>query len=262
MRAWIDVDLRSLDLSELARYWPVNLGASTRRWTTRNIHIGKVDEGKLALVLELPVEDPLSLKIRSISGTLEYSGLDISYLDAFPKVTGVTGTATFSDDRFDLDISRGNLQDIALEHGVVHITQLDTDKGQVAIDLMVRGPLATALELVNQKPLGLGGEVVINPATVSGEMAVKLELQFPLREDVQLSDVRVSAAANMRGVGMKLEPSSFVVANSDLELKLSNTTMKIIGQVELNGVSLSLDWHENFCTGTRFSASLYFEWYS
>jgi hypothetical protein len=252
MRAWIDVDLRSLDLSELARYWPVNLGASTRRWTTRNIHIGKVDEGKLALVLELPVEDPLSLKIRSISGTLEYSGLDISYLDAFPKVTGVTGTATFSDDRFDLDISRGNLQDIALEHGVVHITQLDTDKGQVAIDLMVRGPLATALELVNQKPLGLGGEVVINPATVSGEMAVKLELQFPLREDVQLSDVRVSAAANMRGVGMKLEPSSFVVANSDLELKLSNTTMKIIGQVELNGVSLSLDWHENFVPGQGF----------
>jgi hypothetical protein len=252
MRARIDADLRSFELSELERYWPTNLLASARRWATRNIRSGKVDEGKLGLVLELPVDDPLNAKIRSISGTLEYSGLDVSYFNAFPKMTGVVGTATFSGDRFDLDILRGNLQDIVLDHGVVHVTQLDTDREQIAIDLMVRGPLATALELVNQKPLGLVEEVGINPTTVGGDMAARLGLQFPLRDDVQLSDVQVSAAANMRGVQMKLEPSGFVVASSDLELKLSNTTLKVAGQVELNGVPLSLDWHEIFVSGQGF----------
>jgi hypothetical protein len=252
MRARINADLRTFELSELERYWPVNLGASARQWTTRNIRTGKVDEGKLGLVLESPVEDPLSPKIRSISGTLEYSGLDFSYFDAFPKMTGVAGTATFSGDRFDLNILRGNLQDIALDHGVVHITQLDTDREQVAIDLVFRGPLATVLGVVNRKPLNFLGEIGINPAMVGGDIAARLGLQFPLRDDVQLSDMRVSAAANMQRVRMKPGPLGFVVANSDLELKLSNTTMKVAGQMELNGVPLSLDWHKNFSTGQGF----------
>jgi uncharacterized protein YhdP len=252
MHARIDADFRSLELSQLARYWPVNLGTSARRWTTQNIRNGKVDEGKFGLVLELPVDDLLSPKILSISGMLEYSGLDVSYFDAFPKVTGVVGTATFSSNRFDLDILRGDLQDIALDHGVVHMTQLDTDREQIAIDLVVRGPLAMALELVNQKPLNLVRGVGINPAMVGGDMAARLGLQFPLRDDVQLSDVRVSAAANMRGVRMKPGPSGFIVTNSDLELKLSNRTLKIAGQVELNGVPLSLDWHEFFVLGQGF----------
>ena len=252
IRARIDADLQSLDMASLARYWPVNIGVPARRWTIQSIRTGKVDEGKLGLVLEIPVDDPLSPKIQSISGTLEYSGLDVSYFETFPKVTGVVGTATFSGGRFDLDILQGNLQDIALDHGVVHLTQLDTDREQIAIDLVVRGPLATALELVNRKPLGLVGEVGINPATVGGEMAARLGLRFPLREDVRLADVRVSAAANMRGVRMKPGPSGFVVENSDLELKLSNTTLKVAGRVQLNGVPLSLDWHEIFVPGQGF----------
>jgi len=252
IRARIDADLRNMEVAGLSRYWPVNLGTSARRWTTQNIRTGKVDEGKLGLVLELPVDDPLNPQIQSITGTLEYSGLDVRYFEAFPKVTGVVGTATFSGDRFDLDILRGNLQNIALDHGVVHMTQLDTDREQIAIDLVVRGPLVTALELVNRKPLGLVGEVGINPAAVGGEMAARLGLRFPLRDDVQLSDVRVSGAANMRGVRMKPGPSGFVVENSDLELKLSNSTLKVAGQVQLNGVPLSLDWHEIFASGQGF----------
>ena len=252
MRARIDAKLRDLEMAELSRYWPVNIGTSARRWTTQNIRTGKVDEGKLGLVLELPVDNLLNPIIQSTTGTLEYSGLDVSYFEAFPKVTGVVGTATFSGDRFDLDILRGNLQDITLDHGVVHMTQLDTDREQIAIDLVVRGPLVTALELVNLKPLGLVGEVGINPATVDGEMAARLGLHFPLRDDVRLSDVRVSGAANMRGVQMKPGPSGFVVENSDLELKLSNSTLKVAGQVQLNGVPLSLDWHKIFVSGQGF----------
>ena len=139
-----------------------------------------------------------------------------------------------------------------MDHGVVHMTQLDTDREQIAIDLVVRGPLVTALELVNRKPPGLVGEVGINPVAVGGEMAARLGLRFPLRDDVQFSDVRVSGAANMRGVRMKPGPSGFVVENSDLELKLSNSTLKIAGQVQLNGVPLSLDWHEIFASGQGF----------
>ena len=113
----------------------------------------------------------------------------------------------------------------------------------------MRGPLSTALVLADREPLGLVGDVGIDPAAVEGEMATRLAFSFPLRKDVSLSEVTVSSAANMRGVGMKPGPFGFVLENSDLELKLSNNTMKVAGQVMLNGVPLSLDWHEIFAEG-------------
>ena len=51
---------------------------------------------------------------------------------------------------------------------------------------------------------------------------------------------------------MRPRPSGFVVENSDLELKLSNSTLKVAGQVQLNGVPLSLDWHKIFVSGQGF----------
>lgn len=251
-RSSIDGELRGLPMSDLARYWPLDWGAAARRWTITNIRSGMVEEGRVNLVLETAVDAPLSSEIQSISGTLTYNGLEVSYVDGFPKATDVAGTARFSGDRFDLDVTRGRLQDIELDHGVIHMTQLDTDKEKIAIDLVLRGPLASALEIANRKPLGLVGEVGLDPAAVGGEMAARLGLRFPLRSDVQLSDVRVSSVANLRAVQMKPGPFGFTLENSDLELKLSNATMKVAGQVQLNGVPLTVDWHEMFVSGKDF----------
>ena len=75
---------------------------------------------------------------------------------------------------------------------------------------------------------------------------------FRSRADVKLNQVNVVGATNMRGVSMNPGPFGFQLSNSDLELKLSNKVLKVGGRVEMNGVPLSVNWHEDFVASEDF----------
>ena len=202
----------------LDKLWPTSLGAEARKWVTTNIRKGIVDKASLKLVTQTPMQMLDGLRIQSLSGGLEFRDLEVAYFDGFPKVRNIKGTATFTRDRLNLDVTRGSLMDLDIDNGVVQLSQLDTDKERISIDLVARGPLATTLSLANRKPLGFVGEVGIDPAAVGGEMAARLGFRFPLRADVKLNQVNVVGATNMRGVSMNPGPFGFQLSNSDLEL--------------------------------------------
>lgn len=246
LRSRVDTVLTDLKMSGLKNYWPAGVGEAARQWTTHNIATGHVDEGLLGLVLETPLKNLSESKIQSISGSLKYSNLIVGYFEGFPKVTEVGGTASFSRDRFDLEIARGKLVDVEVDRASVNMSRLDTDSEQISIDLVLRGPLSTALAIANRKPLNLVGEIGIDPVAVGGEMAAQLSFRFPLRSDVNLEDVSVISTANLRNVRMDPGPFGFDLTNSDLELRLTDSALQIGGQVVLNGVPLSVDWQEMF----------------
>jgi hypothetical protein len=252
LSARIEAVLSDLPMAELEKYWPVGLAESARRWTTVNIRSGTVDEGTLGLAVQVPLKRPEATEVQSLSGTLGYSDLSVAYFADFPKVTGIAGTAAFSHDQFNLDIIRGQLLDVRVESGVIKMSRLDSDSEQISIDLVMRGPLAAALAIANRKPLGLVGEVGIDPSAVGGEMAARLGFRFPLRSDVSVDQVTVSAAANLRDVNINPGPFGYQLSNADLELKLANSAMKVGGQVRLNGVPLTVDWHELFSDAGAF----------
>lgn len=249
-RAQLDARVRNVQMAKLASYWPAGLGVEAREWTTENIRKGTVDEGTVAVVFQVTALNPLELDAQSVAGTLRFRDLEVSYLGELPKVTGVAGTASFTHDRFSLDLTRGQLKDVKVDHGVVNMTRLDTDSEEIAIDLVLRGPLATALGVVDSKPLALVSDLGLDPANTGGTMALRLGLRFPLRGDVRTDQIDISAAANLRGVHVSPGPFDLDLTDGSLDLKLSRAAMKIEGSARLNGVPLTLDWHEEFDDAT------------
>tara|TARA_Y100001934_G_scaffold57566_1_gene71320 strand:- start:25875 stop:29177 length:3303 start_codon:yes stop_codon:yes gene_type:complete len=239
----------NIQIESLAHFWPVPLGAEAREWVTNNIKKGKVDRVSVKLVAQTPIQKIDSFRVQSLSGGINFRNLEVGYFKGFPKVQNVGGTATFTKDRFDLDVARGSLLDLKIDNGVVRLSQLDSDEEQISIDLVARGPLATALSLANRKPLGFVGGMGINPAAVGGEMAARLGFRFPLRTDVKLKEVNIVGAANLDNVSMKPGPFGFELSNSDLELKISNDVLRVGGQAEVNGVPIVVDWHEMIASG-------------
>ena len=246
LRTRLDAELHKLQMSDLSRFWPGELSSATRAWITNNIRSGFVGRGSISLTLDLPLLALSEPEIRSISGTFDYENLVVAYFNPFPELSSIEGTATFSHDRIDFNVTRGKLLDLSVDHGVINLTRLDTENENVSIDLVLRGPLVTALALADREPLGLAGNLGIDTTAVSGEVAARLAFQFPLSSDLRLSQVIVSSAANLRGVGVNSGPYGLALSDSDLELKLSDGTMKVSGQVLLNGVPLSIEWHEIF----------------
>ena len=252
VRLRLDAAVRNLDMAKLPRYWPKGLGKSARDWVTMNIRAGRVSRGTIAMVLHAPAKKPTRMTAESISGGLEYRDLVVRYFAGLPNAVEVAGTASFTKDRFDLDVAAGRVDDVQLENGVIHMTALDTDNERIAIDLVLQGSLATALRVADSPPLGYVRKLGIEPREIGGAMAMRLGFRFPLRTDVTLAEVQAYAAANMRGVQMPSGPFGVELSEGDLELKLASGTMQVGGKVLLNGVPLTIDWQEEFNPGTPF----------
>ena len=69
LRARLDAEVRDLEVSDLARYWPKKLGSAAHAWTTSNIRSGQVEKGQLALILDVPMASLTEPEIRSVSGS-------------------------------------------------------------------------------------------------------------------------------------------------------------------------------------------------
>ncbi len=252
MRVRFDATVEEVPMADLSAYWPIGLGVAARRWVLENITAGKVREGRLNMVAEIPVDDPRSIGVESLSGTLRYEGLEVSYFAALPKVVDVWGTASFGRDRFDLSISGGKLHDITVDDGVINMTQLDTDNERIRIDLLLRGPLETALEVIDHEPLRFVSDLGLDPKAITGAMAMRLGFRFPLRTDVTADQIDVYATANLRGMTLKNGPYGLSARDGDLELRLGERTMQVGGTIKLNGVPVTLDWFEDFNRRTEF----------
>jgi hypothetical protein len=163
LRAQINGLASNIEIERLPHFWPISFGAEAREWVTTNIRKGKVDRMSVKLVAQTPIQTMDNFRVHSLSGELDFHNLEVKYFKGFPKVEDIEGTASFTKDRFDLDVARGRLLDLKIDNGVVNLSQLESDKEQISIDLVVRGPLATALMLANREPLGFVGGIGIDP---------------------------------------------------------------------------------------------------
>jgi hypothetical protein len=252
LRARINGLASNIEIESLAHFWPNSLGLEAREWVTTNIRKGKFDQVSFKMVAQTPIQKMNNFRVHSLSGGINFSNLEVEYFKGFPKVRDIEGTATFTKDRLDFDVVSGRLLDLEIDNGVVHLSQLDSDEEQISIDLVAQGPLATALSLANREPLGFVGGLGIDPGKVGGKMAARLGFRFPLRTEVKLSQVNVVGAANLDGVSIKPGPFGLELSDSNLELKVSNSVLKVSGQAEINGVPLVVDWHEIFASGEGF----------
>lgn len=254
MQLRVHARLAEVPMAELENYWPIGLGKNARDWTTANIRDGIVRSGQMDLLLGIPLDDPAAASTVSLSGTLDYAGLSVRYMPEMPKVTGIDGTATFDQDSFDLLARTGRLHDIVVEQASINMFDLDTDIEKITIDIGLRGPLRTALEVLDHEPLRLIGPRGIETAGVSGDATARLILKFPLKMSLSVDDISKTATASLREVAMLPGPFDLEVRNGTLALKIDDREMHVDGKVDLNGVPVALDWMEKYGKSVPFSS--------
>ncbi|MGE4218532.1 MAG: AsmA-like C-terminal domain-containing protein [Alphaproteobacteria bacterium] len=244
--------LAEVPMADLENYWPIGLGKNARDWTTANIRDGIVRSGQVDVLLGIPLGDPAAAAAASLSGTLNYEGLSVRYMPGMPKVTDIDGTATFDLDSFDLLVRTGRLDDIKVEQASINMFDLDTDIEKITIDIGMRGPLRTALEVLDHEPLHLIGPRGIETRGVSGDATARLTLNFPLKMALTVDDISKTATASLRDVALSPGPFDLDVRNGTLALKIDDREMHVEGRTDLNGVPVALDWVEKYGKSAPF----------
>src|SRR5262249_35224010 len=185
------VTLTGLNIAELQDYWPADVSADARAWLTANLVAGTIGEASAQIALTFPNTPGSPAKLERLQGTLQYQDLEVHYLRPMPAATGVSGSASFDQQGFRIQLDTGHIADMQITPGTVEITGLDRSQDAIAIRVDVNAPLRTVLTVLNQPPLNLLADFGIDPATPAGQVTTQLGIAFPLRGQIQLSNVDI-----------------------------------------------------------------------
>ena len=250
----VKLSATGLNLDRLGDYWPVGMAADARGWVVPNIRTGTAKRAELTANLRLPPDGGIdALELAELTGTIDYTNLDVHYLRPMPPVTNVDGTASFTDERFDLQIARGRLGDLTLPDGDIAITGLHEDDQAIDIAFGLQGELRQALQLLDHPRLDLLGRLGLDPNSVSGRIRRgDVAFAFPLVDDLTFERTQVQADAALSGVRVADFALGQEVSDGTLELSVNKAGMTVTGPARLGGVQVSeMTWQERFEAGAE-----------
>ncbi len=250
MNLRLDGSVSHISAPLLPRYWPPDLAKDARDWVLSHIRKGRVEEANMSVVARFPDGEVQNVEIESLNGTIRLRDVEVDYFPPLTPVRGVDADMTFTDNRFDIAVSDGRIQELLVDEGSVVITGLAGEDQDISIDLIVRGPLVSALSILDSEPLRFVSDLGIDATSISGEAAARLVFDFPLLKTLKVEQVAVAAGATLRNVAMKNGPYGIALSDAALELQLTGAGMTVSGDAALNSAPVKLAWQENF-SGTE-----------
>lgn len=241
----LNVKGQNIPMNSLPTYWPDQLALNPRNWVTQHLSNGIVTQANMKLKLHTTDTDPV---IEQINGTMQFTGITVDYLAPLPPVANTSGHVKFDDKIFDIVLESGDLKDIQLQQGVVNIWGLQENEQYIDIHLGLKGPLRTAIEVIDSEPLKFASKKDIYPQEVVGDMTGQLFFHFPLSNDLLMENMDIKMAADIQNARIENAWEDRALENATLALNINQKEMMITGTGTIEGVTGQIKWLENFDT--------------
>ena len=242
--------LRNMSPDQLEHYWPKSLGSAARSWVLAHISDGLVPEARASVQLHLPKDG--DLEVVSLTGDMDIEGVTVDYLPPMPKAMNASGTARFTDKKFDIFITQSEAQGMNLEKAIISLTGLDQADQFADMDIFITGPVKNAMQMIEHEPLGFSTALGIDPDRTSGSANLHLKLEMPLLKALTLDQVNITADAEMNDVFIDNVVLGQGIRSDMLDIKIDRQGLDIEGDVKLGDLAATLAWRRNFGSGGAF----------
>ena len=265
-----EATIEDLPVAALATLWPESAARAARNWIGANISQGRIARAAVRLRGERPGSDgapaPASgeappavpaaaaasdataraFRLDALDGSVAFDGLQVRYLPDLPPVTGVKGSATFSASDWQFDVAGADLGAVTIGGAKVAIHGLDEDTPRITIEAPVSGPLGELLGVLDREPFGFARSFGVDPATVTGRIAGRLQLDFPLGEKVDLGNAGLVASARIEDAGLPRLIEGHPIDAGNFDLWVDGSGLDLSGSARLAGIPVNLKWDERF----------------
>ncbi|HET9149655.1 MAG TPA: AsmA-like C-terminal domain-containing protein [Alphaproteobacteria bacterium] len=253
----IEVRTQELAVKTLIRYWPVGAIGHTREWLAPNLLSGSVHDVRIALDIGPNADGDLD--VVSADGTFSFQDVAVAFFRPLPVAENLSGSATLKTDSLTVSINSGKVQDLAVSDGTVAVTGLSAHDQDLAVETVVKGPLRTALEILDSPRFGYAKKLGIDPSTAKGEVAARLRVTLPLIDQVMEEKLTIQANANLRGVTVPKAALGLDVANGALSLAVDRDGLTLKGNADVAGAPARFALEENFGDASGVRRRVYFD---
>lgn len=242
------LDVPTLPVNDLKKYWPLGQGGGARAWVTTNLREGTISSATADLTARLQIFGPKAgdFELDSVNGRFSVEGFEVDYLAPLPPITDASATATFSETRFDFAVQKGSVGALSVADGTVNILNIGTPQVDLSVSTLVTGPVKDALAILNHPRLDLLTRVGLQTGKAQGSHATRLQISFPLLDDLRTKDVQISATSNVEGLALNEVIQGQGIKETYMSLELSNDWLHASGSTLFADARTRFLWSEDF----------------
>lgn len=233
-------------VDDFPRYWPKKLAPGAWEWCTSRLHDGVVP--RLNANFTFATRDGAT-EVTGLDARFDVQRLSVDYLPPLPPVHNAVGSATADLKTLRIDIDGGEAAGLFVRDGSVLFPNLDQDPSNIDIDLLVSGPVRAAMRLISSPPLEYTQRLGINPEQASGETLTRLQLRFPLLDDLKDEDLEVDAVVDLRDFGVAGVVEGVDITGGQARLLIDETRLRADGRLTVAGVDGELRVTTSFVDG-------------
>ncbi len=248
----LEAVLKDFPFNGFKRYWPKSLAEPSRDWIINHLSQGSIQETQADFSVYLPGGDFSAVDMKSVTGELRFTGLSVDFLSPMPPASKLAGTAIFSHNHIDFNVTSGHVGALSIEDSTVKMWDLDTDIEKARVEAVVRGSARDLLTVLDEEPLGAARYLGIDSSQVKGEMVGRMVFAFPLRRDLDLPMVTISAAANLTDVTLPDMVLGEDMTQGDLSVKVTRDMMSVDGNAVFDGVPARVSGVNHFTDHAPF----------
>ncbi len=243
MRFQVKVD--KFPFGELSRFWPRYLAEPAWEWCKDGLIGGYAENASFSFDFgyRRQTEDWGLIALKGIGQLVDG---DLFYLEGMPVVHNVYGTAHFTERNILIDIDKGVSDGVIITGGKVNIYDLDKYDNFISIDLIGNSSVTDALKLIDNPPLEFTSEMGLKPETISGNVDVRLKLDFELRQDLDTKDIKVDVAADLHDIVMSDLVKPHKLAAEAMKLNVNTSGWSLEGKGLFDEIPVNLVMNEKF----------------
>jgi len=247
----IEAQVQDADPGLLLRLWPGCFQSYARNWVLNNVRSGKISKGHMRMALGAQALKRLRAtgQVPDEAATAEFavSDLAFTYADGLPAIIATRGNMQFAGRRFTAQMPDAASQMpsgrvLTLTNANYEVSDFLDPSPRGRITFEANGPIETALEFLNAKPLGLVSASGLRFTDLTGDFTGKLELELPVTRAPQPGDLNLKATASLRSLRLAHTIGGYALQGGTVDLQASEAALRADGDLLINGVAAKVFW--------------------
>ena len=133
--------------------------------------------------------------------------------------------------------------------------RIGSGKQSLSIEATILGPVDETISILDNDLLNFVSSTGIKLGETTGFHKTKIQLGFPLINDLSLEDIRFTSSSQLKDIKSNLGFFNLNMYNSDIVVNVDKKSLKAKGKGLIEGIPVNFIWKENFLKGVTLRSS-------
>ena len=224
----------SFPVEKLSKIWPQNLASGGRLWVKENLSLGQVTNGNFSI-------SKTNNEPAKVSGSFSAEGLTVRYWKPMPVATEVSGTGYFEGDMLEIKVNAATSSKQTSDNIDLKFTELGSAHNALSIVGNIAGPVPDLLQVLEADPLRYASWLGVKAEETDGSVKGELKISFPLKKDLTLSDVVISADGEVSNGLFPRSINGWDLTAEILNISVNQDDLRLAGNGQLLEAPIKFD---------------------